>query len=253
MVEIKEIEKSFGRLNVLKGVSVSIPSGKVVAVLGPNGSGKTTLIKCILGLVIPDSGNIIIGNDNVKNSWSYRKNIGYLPQIARFPENLTVNELFRMIQDLRKGYANIAEAERCKEELVSVFNIQSFLNKHLRSLSGGTRQKVNVILSLMFDPDLFIFDEPTVGLDPISCVRFKENILKQKEKGKTIVLTTHILSEVDEMADEIIFLLEGKIYYKGSPDELKLQQQEATLERAIARLLEKNDNKINNQLPGKNN
>lgn len=238
MVEIINIEKSFGKLTVLKGVSVTIPKGKVIAILGPNGSGKSTLMKCILGLVLPDKGDILIAGENIRDNWKYRNNIGYLPQIARFPENLTVNELFQMIQDLRKSQNSNNQAEENCSNLVSLFHIEKFLNKPLRSLSGGTRQKVNVILSLMFNPDLFIFDEPTVGLDPISCVHYKETVLKEKKNGKTILITTHILNEVEEMADEIIFLMEGKIYYKGSPFELKQQQEAETLERAIAKLLE---------------
>jgi len=243
MVEVKNIEKSFSKLTVLKGVNVQIPKGKVIAILGPNGSGKTTLIKCILGLVIPDKGDILIGGENIKNNWKYRNNIGYLPQIARFPENLTVSELFKMIQDLRKNQNPKNNPEQTCSNFVSLFQIQSFLNKPLRSLSGGTRQKVNVILALMFNPDLYIFDEPTVGLDPISCVRFKETVLKEKNNGKTILLTTHILSEVEEMSDEIIFLLEGKIYYQGSPKELMANKQENTLEKAIAKMLEENEQK----------
>ena len=244
MVEVKNIEKSFGKLSVLKGVNVTIEKGKVVAILGPNGSGKTTLIKCMLGLVLPDKGEILIEGGNIKNSWQYRNTIGYLPQIARFPENLTVKELFRMIQDLRSSHGIEEGIEKNRDRLVALFNIQSFLNKPLRSLSGGTRQKVNVILALMFNPDLYIFDEPTVGLDPISCVRFKENILKEKNNGKTILLTTHILSEVEEIADEIIFLLEGKIYYQGSPQELMADKKENTLEKAIAKMLEEHEEKV---------
>ncbi len=231
MVEVTNIEKSFGRLQVLKGINTQIEKGKIVAVLGPNGSGKTTLIKCILGLVIPDKGKIFVNGRDIKNDFNYRNDIGYLPQIARFPENLNVTELFEMIRDLRKSEGN-------SEELVSIFGITDFLNKPLRSLSGGTRQKVNVILSLMFNPLLYIFDEPTVGLDPISRVRFKEWVKKEKSLGKTALLVTHLLSEVDELSDELIFLLEGKIYYKGTPGELKESQKENTLEKAIARLLE---------------
>src|ERR1035437_1869794 len=124
MVEVKNIEKSFGKLTVLKGVNVHIPRGKVVAILGPNGSGKTTLIKCILGLVIPDKGDILIGGANIKNNWKYRNNIGYLPQIARFPENLSVSELFRMIQDLRKNQVNENDPEKICTSLVSLFHVQ---------------------------------------------------------------------------------------------------------------------------------
>src|ERR1035437_5146694 len=128
MVEVRNIEKAFGKLTVLKGVTVQIPKGKVIAILGPNGSGKTTLIKCILGLVNPDSGNISIGGENIKNNWKYRNNIGYLPQIARFPENLTVSELFKMIQDLRKNQNAKNNSEQTCLNFVSLFQIQSFLN-----------------------------------------------------------------------------------------------------------------------------
>lgn len=240
MIEIKNIEKSFGKLSVLKSININIDKGKVLAVLGPNGSGKTTLIKCILGLVIPDKGEILINNRSIKKDCSYRSDIGYLPQIARFPENLNVKELLAMIGDLRK-----AKAE--PEQLFSLFGINPFLNKPLRNLSGGTRQKVNVILSLMYNPGIYIFDEPTVGLDPISRVRFKEWVKKEKQNGKTALLVTHLLSEVEELADEIIFLMEGNIYYKGSPQELKSAQQENTLERAIAKMLELESLKLKNQ------
>ncbi len=232
MVKIQNIEKSFGKLSVLKGINLNIEKGKIVAVLGPNGSGKTTLIKSILGLVIPDKGEIFVNEKSIFHNCEYRNHIGYLPQIARFPENLNVNELLSMIEDLRKSKAE-------KEELFSLFEIHDFLNKPLRSLSGGTRQKVNVIISLMFSPDIYIFDEPTVGLDPISRVRFKEWVKQEKQNEKTALFVTHLLSEVDELADEIIFLMDGKIYYKGSPQELKSVQEENTLEKAIAKMLEK--------------
>ena len=241
MVIIKDLYKSFGRLNVLRGVNLTIPEGKSVAILGPNGSGKTTLIKCLLGLVIPDQGDIFIDSSPVRNNWKYRNTIGYLPQIARFPENLTVNELFRMIADLRINSKGSSLDPSYQDKLISLFKVQNFLNKPLRSLSGGTRQKVNVILSMMFNPSLYIFDEPTVGLDPISCVRFKESVLMEKKNNKTIILTTHILSEVEEMADEIVFLLEGNVYYHGSTSRLVQEKNAPDLEKAIARMLEERE------------
>ncbi|MFP5470254.1 MAG: ABC transporter ATP-binding protein [Bacteroidia bacterium] len=241
MVELQNIEKSFGKLSVLQGISVSLEKGKTTAILGPNGSGKTTLMKCILGLVIPNKGKISVNGVNIKNNWNYRSNIGYLPQIARFPENLTVTELFSMVQDLRQHKVPY-------DNLIALFKLSSFLNKPLRSLSGGTRQKVNMVMALMFDPEIYIFDEPTVGLDPISCVRFKEFVKNEKRKLKTVLITTHILSEVEELADDIIFLLDGKIFYHGSPQELISKYQEKNLERAIAKMLEnyeQKDNKTN--------
>ncbi len=237
MVEIKNIEKSFGKLNVLKGINININKGQIIAILGPNGSGKTTLIKSILGLVIPQKGEILINGKNIKHNESYRKDIGYLSQIAKFPENLNVKELFKMIEDIRGEKGNT-------EVLIDFFAMQPHLNKPLRSLSGGTKQKVNVILSLMFNSELYIFDEPTVGLDPISRVKFKEWVKKEKQNGKTAILSTHLLSEVEELADEIIFILEGKIYYQGSPQELKIKYNEPTLERAIAKMLEQYNHNV---------
>lgn len=230
MIKIEKLNKSFGKVQVLKGVDVSIEQGKIAAILGPNGSGKTTLIKCLLGLTIPTSGKIFVNGKDIKNDWHYRNNIGYLPQIAHFPENLTVKELFSMISDLRKQKADYSE-------LVSYFEMEEFITKPLRSLSGGTRQKANIILALMFNPALFIFDEPSSGLDPLSRVRFKDRVEKEKQNGKTILFTTHLLNEVEELADEIFFLLEGNIYFHGKPQQLKEDQDQPTLEKAIASML----------------
>jgi len=232
MIEFSNIFKSFGKVSVLKGVNVSIERGKIAAVLGPNGSGKTTLIKCLLGLTIPTSGKISLNGRDIKNDWHYRNDIGYLPQIAHFPENLSVKELFSMISDLRKQKADYTE-------LVSYFEMKEFIAKPLRSLSGGTRQKANVILALMFNPLVYVFDEPTSGLDPLSRVRFKEWVEKEKQSGKTVLFTTHLLNEVEELADEIFFLLEGKIYFHGNPQQLKEEQQQPTLEKAIASMMVK--------------
>ena len=154
MITITNLHKSFGKIPVLKGVNLSIEKGKIVSILGPNGSGKSTLIKSLLGLVIPSKGKISVNGKEIAGDHEYRNNIGYLPQIAHFPENLSVKELFSMVSDLRKQKAD-------PKEYVEHFNMSTFMNKRLRNLSGGTRQKVNVILALMFNPSFYIFDEPT--------------------------------------------------------------------------------------------
>jgi Cu-processing system ATP-binding protein len=213
MIAIKGIEKSFGKLQILKGINLDLEKGKVYGFLGPNGSGKTTLLKCILGLVKPDEGEISINGSSVINDWKYRENIGYMPQIAQFPENLKVFELFKMIKDVRKQKKDTVE-------LVHYFGLDDSLEKKLKNLSGGMKQKVNAILTLMFDPAILILDEPSVGLDPISHIKLKELILAEREKGKTVLLTTHILSDVEELADEIIFLMDGKIFFKGTKEDL---------------------------------
>ncbi len=230
MISIKNLSKKFGKLTVLDNLNLEIKKGGVFAVLGPNGSGKTTLIKCVLGMVIPNKGEILFKDESVLKKWYYRNNLNYLPQIANFPPNLKLNELIKMVKNLRPKASN-------EDALIAHFGLDSFLNKKLGHLSGGTKQKVNIVLTFMFDSELIILDEPTTGLDPISLIHLKEIIKKEKEKGKTILITTHIMSFVDEMADEIVFLLDGKIYFKGSVHELKEHNKEKNLEKAIANLI----------------
>ena len=230
MIQIENLYKSFGKNKVLKGIDLSISEKGIFAVLGPNGSGKTTLIKSILGMVMPDSGTLHINQTPIKNNWKYRNNIDYLPQIANFPSNLTVSELIKMIKDLRNQ-------EGTDKKLIKIFKLEPFLDKKLSNLSGGTKQKVNLVLTLMFDSPLIILDEPTSGLDPIALLHLKTLILEEKAKGKTILITSHIMNFVEEMADEIVFLLEGKVYFKGDIKALMDQTKEPNFERAIANLL----------------
>ena len=183
MVTIQDLHKKFGKNKVLKGVDLHIDQGGIFAVLGPNGSGKTTLIKSVLGMVIPNKGTIEVLGNNIKKSSDYRHQIDYLPQIANFPSNLKVKELIKMIKDLRK---DTNEDKR----LIELFKLEPFLDKKLGNLSGGTKQKVNLVLTFMFDSPLIILDEPTTGLDPISLIRLKDLIQVEKAKGKLLAPKT---------------------------------------------------------------
>jgi len=232
-VELNDVYKSFGRLQVLQGINLNITEGGIFAILGPNASGKTTILKSILGLVIPDSGTIKVASQSINNQWEYRKHINYLPQIANFPENLTVKELITLVKNLRNQ-------ESQEDSLIAKFALSSYLDKNIKNLSGGTRQKVNVMLSFMFDNPIIILDEPTAGLDPIALIKIKDIILAERAKGKTILITTHIMNLVEELADEIIFLLEGKIYFKGTLKKLIELNKEPNLERSIAKMLQIN-------------
>ncbi len=235
MIEIKNIHKTFSKNKVLKGINLSFTHPGVYAVLGPNGSGKTTLIKCILGMVIPDKGEIKIQGDPIQKEWLYRKQIDYLPQIANFPGNLRVSELIRMIKDLRS--AN----NRCEQQLIEQLGLTPYLDKKLSNLSGGTRQKVNLVLTFLFDSPFLILDEPTTGLDPVALLILKTLIDQERKKGKIVVLTSHIMSFVEEVSDEIVFLLEGKVYFKGSSSQLKEKTKQPSFEHAIANLLTQTD------------
>lgn len=234
MIAIQSLHKSFGKNNVLRGIDLTFDQPGIVAILGPNGSGKTTIIKSILGMVLPDEGSIRVQGEDINGKWLYRNQIAYLPQIARFPENLTVNELIRMVNDLNPGTAH-------DEAMISLFELAPHLDKRLSNLSGGTRQKVNLVLTFMYDCPVIILDEPTAGLDPISMVRLKELIHQQRLLGKTILITTHVMSLVEELADEVVFLLEGQIHFRGSLKKLTEMTGEARVEKAIAKLLEEQD------------
>ncbi|WP_047414450.1 ABC transporter ATP-binding protein [Cellulophaga sp. Hel_I_12] len=227
MIQVQNLYKKFGKNQVLEGLDLHIDSGGIFAVLGPNGSGKTTLIKAILGMVLPNKGTISVLGKSIKNNWKYRQEIEYLPQIAEFPGNLKVKELITMIKDLRQKPSSEAI-------LIETFGLTPFLDKKLANLSGGTKQKVNIVLAFMFDSPIIILDEPTNGLDPLAVIRLKALIQVEKKRGKTILLTSHIMQFVAEIADEIVYLLEGKIYFKGSVPELLAKTKQADFEHAIA-------------------
>lgn len=235
MIEVKDLHKKYHKNEVLKGIDLTIDKPGVHAILGPNGSGKTTLIKSMLGMVLPDSGEIKINGEGIYKKWHYRSQIDYLPQIANFPGNLKVSELIKMIKDLRRN--PMAD----EEPLIKKLGLTPHLNKKLSNLSGGTKQKVNLTLTFLFDHPYIILDEPTTGLDPAALIMLKQMILEEKEKGKIILLTSHIMNFVEEISDEIIFLLEGKVYFKGTNAALKAQTKEDNFEHAIANLLKKTE------------
>lgn len=232
-VRIEALRKSFGRLEVLKGIDLSVREGEITAVLGPNASGKTTLIKSLLGLVLPDEGRILVLGREIESDCGYRESVGYMPQEPSFPENLTPGGLLEFISNIRGGVSR-KEVGR----LVEIFKLADFMDKPIGSLSGGTKQKISALLALSFLPKVLILDEPTVGLDPIASSRLKEEILSQRERGVSVILTSHIISEVEELADRVVLLIDGRVKADGTPQEIKERFGERNLERAIARLLE---------------
>lgn len=232
MISIQKLRKDFGARTVLNELDLKIPAGQATGIVGPNGSGKTTTIKALLGLVKPTSGDITVDGKSIEGQWEYRNKIGYMPQVARYPENMTISELFQFIKNMRDS-----DTDRDKE-LLEYFELDNEIDKRMRALSGGMRQKVGAILAMMFDPEILIFDEPTAGLDPKSSVQFKKLVHEEKEKGKTVLLTSHIMSEIEELTDHLIFIVEGNIRYDGPMRELMERQQEQRLEGAVAKMME---------------
>ena len=230
MISVRSLSKSYGSVPVLKGLNCDIQRGKITGLAGPNACGKTTLVKSILGLVIPDAGEITIGG-RPSTDFGYRELIGYMPQHAEFPGNLNPLELFQLISALRQG------KPRRQSELISRFRLEPFLKKPLGTLSTGTRQKVSAVAALMFNPPVLILDEPTAGFDPVSCLRFKELLLEAVAEGVSVLIVSHIMPELEQLVDDLIFLLDGRPLFRG-PVEKLLEQTAATgLETGIVKLM----------------
>ncbi|MFT3843475.1 MAG: ABC transporter ATP-binding protein [Lacibacter sp.] len=232
MIIASNVTKTFGKLKALDNVSVNCAKGQTIALIGPNGSGKTTLIKSVLGMVMPDSGFITFDQHNIVHNWNYRERIGYMPQIGRYPDNMTIAQVFLMMKDIRKKTAAAID-----EELIEEFGLNEMMSKRMRTLSGGTRQKVSASLAFLFNPDVLILDEPTAGLDPVASEILKQKILKEKQKGKLTLITSHILSELDDVVSEIIYMQEGKLLFHKSLEQLQADTGETKLAKAIAHIM----------------
>lgn len=235
MIIASNLTKRFGKLNALNDVSVTCSKGECVALMGPNGSGKTTFIKCILGMVVPDSGFITFNDKNILHDWQYRYHIGYMPQIGRYPENMTIGQVIKMIKDIRNQHN-----KNFDEELITNFGLTEMLKKRMRTLSGGTRQKVSASLAFLFDSDVLILDEPTAGLDPVSSEILKEKIKAEINKGKLILITSHILSDLDELVTQVMYMQEGKLLFHKNIHALRGETGEQKLSKAIVNVMQAN-------------
>jgi Cu-processing system ATP-binding protein len=233
MIEIRHISKNFGKFQVLNNVSITCEPGQCIALIGPNGCGKTTLIKCILGMVIPTSGSILFKHKNIASDFQYRHDIGYMPQKGRYPDNMTIGQVIEMIKDIRGTKSEL------DEQLIMDFKLNEILDKKMRNLSGGTTQKVSASLAFLFNPDVLILDEPTAGLDPLASEILKEKIIAENKKGKLVFITSHLLSELDDLVTHVVLMHEGDIEFHMSTSELKEQTHTASLAKAITYLLKR--------------
>jgi Cu-processing system ATP-binding protein len=235
MLESTNLSKSFGKMKALDGISVRMNAGQAISLVGPNGSGKTTFLKCLLGLVIPDSGDVTLNGEHILGHWDYRRQVGYMPQIGRYPDNMRVGQVFDMVREIRRGTFS-----RTDEDLMKAFEVEKFAHKTMRSLSGGTRQKVSACLAFLFDPAVLILDEPTAGLDPLASEILKEKVLAEKKKGKLILVTSHILSDLEELTTDVMYLIEGKLQFFQPIEDLKIRTGEDKLNRALAQVMKQN-------------
>ncbi len=197
--KLEHIHKSFGRQQVLRDITLEIPSGQVLGLLGPNGAGKSTLMKILIGLWKPDSGNV-----------EAPSNIGYLPENNPLYEDMYVVEYLLFMARITMRDASAKEQADRVETLIERVGLIPERHKHIRELSKGYRQRVGLAQALIGDPDLLILDEPTTGLDPNQLVDIR-NLIRQVGRDRTVILSTHIMQEVREMCDRVVVLSKGTI------------------------------------------
>ncbi|MGB5032732.1 MAG: ABC transporter ATP-binding protein [Saprospiraceae bacterium] len=235
MIKVQQLSKQFGTIHALNQVQLTCEKGSCIALIGPNGCGKTTLIKCILGMVIPTKGNILFSGLDISKTFKYRENIGYMPQIGRYPDHMTIGQIIEMMKEIR-------QSDTIEEELMYLFKLNQLFDKKMRTLSGGTTQKVSATLAFLFNPDVLILDEPTAGLDPLSAEILKEKIIKEKQNGKLILITSHMLSELDDLITQIVYMQDGTIKFHKDINVLRKETGEEKISKAISYILKENNN-----------
>jgi len=245
MLELKKVSKTYsnGKVKAVDNISFTHKEGEILGFLGPNGAGKTTTIKMIVGLLKPDEGSIMInGINNQENPIEAKKSFGYVPDNPQVYERLRGIEYLKFISDVFQIPKE--EREASIKKYSDVFNLTHSLNDMINSYSHGMKQKLALISALIHKPDLFILDEPMVGLDPKSSFKLKEIMREHCDEGKSVFFSTHVLEVAEKICDRIAIINEGKIIALGTMEELKEKAgKEETLENIF---LEVTDNESNN-------
>ena len=222
MIELSNLVKRFGDLVAVNGVSLQVPRGEFFAILGPNAAGKTTTIKILTGLIRPTAGGAsVAGFDVQKDPLEARKRMAYVPDFPFLYDKLTPAEFLRFTGELFQMTGSQIEAE--SRELIGRFELREYLNKQIEGLSHGTKQRVAIVSALMHRPEVFILDEPMVGLDPHHARVLKDVLKERSLAGMTVFISTHQLSVAEEMADRIGIMHRGKLIAVGTRDELRRQ------------------------------
>ncbi len=227
MIRIEGLKKSFGKSEVLKDINLQLKRGQCIGLIGPNACGKTTLIKSILSMVLPNDGTIYFDQKSIAGDETYKNKIGYMPQIGRYPENMSIIQVIDMIKSIRQFDG------QTDEELWVAFGLEQAKHKKMRTLSGGTTQKVSATLAFLFSPDVLILDEPTAGLDPLASEILREKIIMERQKGKLILITSHLLNELDDLLTDVIYMQDGKIVFFKNTDELLAMSNHGRISKAI--------------------
>jgi ABC-2 type transport system ATP-binding protein len=217
VIEVNNISKSFGETQAVQNVDFEVRKGRIFGLLGPNGAGKTTAIRMINHIIIPDSGSITINGVDV--SPQTQKMIGYMPEERGLYKKMKVGE--QLIYLARLKGLSLDEAKQVTRHWLDRFDASDWYNKKVGELSKGMSQKVQFIATIAHDPDIYIFDEPFSGLDPINSEMLKEIVIELRERGKTVLFSTHRMEQVEQMCDDICLFNKGKAVLKGNLREIK--------------------------------
>ncbi len=231
MIELRDISKNFGHTHALNHVNLKLGNEQCIGLIGPNACGKTTMIKSILSIVIPTHGDILIEGKSIKDDVTYKSSIGYMPQIGRYPENMSIGQVVDMIKSIRNNNPIL------DEELWHAFELEKMKDKKMHALSGGTIQKVSATIAFMFNPKILILDEPTAGLDPLASEILRDKIKKERDNGKLIIITSHLLNELNDVLSHIVFMEEGKIVFYKDIASLLEETGQPVVSKAISHLL----------------
>ena len=226
-----------GKIHAVAGINFTCQPGRIFTLLGPNGAGKTTTLRMIATLLKPTSGSISLdGIDIQKQPQEARRKLGFLTGTTRLYDRLTPNELVKYYADLHDMDRNLFKKRR--DELFTLLDMHEFAGWRIGKLSSGMRQKVSIVRTIIHDPEIVVFDEPTVGLDVITSKNIIELIRKCKQEGKTVIFSTHIMGEVSLLSDDMAIIHNGKLCYEGSYGDFQNQMQRDSLEEEFIRLLQ---------------
>ena len=240
MIKIEGLKVSYGEYLAVDNLNLNIQKGELFAFLGPNGAGKTTTIKALTGLLNPDSGTIeICGHDMEESPLKAKSLMGYVPDVAVFYEKLTSIEFMKFIGDLYGIDKKILYDNTV--ELFNTMDLEPFANAQIEELSHGTRQRLAIAASLCHEPEVFVIDEPMVGLDPLHARVVKQELQKRCQNGLTVMMSTHLLNVAEELADRIGIIDGGKLIALGTLEELRMGKDAEALEEIFLKLFEKDE------------
>ena len=229
MLEVKNLEKRFGDFLAVKGVSFSVKEGEVLGFLGPNGAGKSTTMRMITGFLPPTSGTAVInGHDIVSDPIAAKRELGYLPESAPSYRAMTVRDYLSFIASVRHDAC--PDAKKAVADVLVKAKLENVADQTIETLSKGYRQRTAFAAAIIHDPKVLIMDEPTDGLDPNQKYTVREMIKSMAAEGKAIIISTHILEEVDAVCTKVVVIADGEKKFDGSPEELKAMDPSGRLD-----------------------